>query len=156
MLALPRGCEAGFGRCQSRKPLSPLPGCSPTPYDYPTPESSSRSSATDDFCYVFVVELERGPIGLGMGLIDGVVSSQLVSLTLLEWDTWDVVYTPRKASKEADGFPRELGCFSWGQGGREGSIRGPLLPGCCAMHAKSTAVLQLERANRLGSLVERK
>uniref|UniRef100_A0A8B9QCY9 Ras-associating and dilute domain-containing protein n=1 Tax=Apteryx owenii TaxID=8824 RepID=A0A8B9QCY9_APTOW len=37
-----------------------------------TPEaSSSRSSATDDFCYVFVVELERGPIGLGMGLIDG-------------------------------------------------------------------------------------
>ncbi|PKK23237.1 Ras association and DIL domains [Columba livia] len=46
-------------------------GCSPTPYDYPTPESSSRSSAADDFCYVFVVELERGPIGLGMGLIDG-------------------------------------------------------------------------------------
>uniref|UniRef100_A0A663F542 Ras-associating and dilute domain-containing protein n=1 Tax=Aquila chrysaetos chrysaetos TaxID=223781 RepID=A0A663F542_AQUCH len=46
-------------------------GCSPTPYDYPTPESSSRSSATDDFCYVFVVELERGPTGLGMGLIDG-------------------------------------------------------------------------------------
>ncbi|XP_065500760.1 ras-associating and dilute domain-containing protein [Caloenas nicobarica] len=46
-------------------------GCSPSPYDYPTPESSSRSSATDDFCYVFVVELERGPIGLGMGLIDG-------------------------------------------------------------------------------------
>nr|XP_009688419.1 PREDICTED: ras-associating and dilute domain-containing protein [Struthio camelus australis] len=46
-------------------------GCSPTPYDYPTPASSSRSSATDDFCYVFVVELERGPIGLGMGLIDG-------------------------------------------------------------------------------------
>ncbi|NXU73277.1 RADIL protein, partial [Oreotrochilus melanogaster] len=50
-------------------------GCSPTPYDYPTPESSSRSSATDDFCYVFVVELERGPIGLGMGLIDGVHTS---------------------------------------------------------------------------------
>ncbi|NXS74326.1 RADIL protein, partial [Pandion haliaetus] len=46
-------------------------GCSPTPYDYPTPESSSRSSAADDFCYVFVVELERGPTGLGMGLIDG-------------------------------------------------------------------------------------
>ncbi|XP_010122672.1 PREDICTED: ras-associating and dilute domain-containing protein-like, partial [Chlamydotis macqueenii] len=46
-------------------------GCSTTLYDYPTPESSSRSSATDDFCYVFVVELERGPMGLGMGLIDG-------------------------------------------------------------------------------------
>lgn len=69
------GREAGFGRWQSGKPVSPLPGCSPTPYDYPTPESSSRSSATDDFCYVFVVELERGPIGLGMGLIDGLVSS---------------------------------------------------------------------------------
>lgn len=54
--------------------MSPLAGCSPTPYDYPTPESSSRSSATDDFCYVFVVELERGPLGLGMGLIDGLVS----------------------------------------------------------------------------------
>ncbi|XP_030432872.1 ras-associating and dilute domain-containing protein isoform X1 [Gopherus evgoodei] len=46
-------------------------GCSPLPYDYPTPASSSRSSATDDFCYVFVVELAKGPIGLGMGLIDG-------------------------------------------------------------------------------------
>ncbi|KAM4877243.1 LOW QUALITY PROTEIN: ras-associating and dilute domain-containing protein [Thomomys bottae] len=32
---------------------------------------SSRSSSTDDFCYVFMVELERGPAGLGMGLIDG-------------------------------------------------------------------------------------
>nr|XP_009934834.1 PREDICTED: ras-associating and dilute domain-containing protein [Opisthocomus hoazin] len=42
-------------------------GCSPTPRPgLPTP-----SSAPDDFCYVFVVELERGPIGLGMGLIDG-------------------------------------------------------------------------------------
>lgn len=48
-----------------------LEGSSPTPYDFPTPESSSRSSAADDFCYVFVVELEKGPVGLGMGLIDG-------------------------------------------------------------------------------------
>ncbi|XP_068940863.1 ras-associating and dilute domain-containing protein [Petaurus breviceps papuanus] len=46
-------------------------GDSPTPFDYPTPASSSRSSATDDFCYAFVVELEKGPMGLGMGLIDG-------------------------------------------------------------------------------------
>ncbi|XP_070617410.1 ras-associating and dilute domain-containing protein [Erythrolamprus reginae] len=46
-------------------------GSSPMPYDFPTPASSNRSSATDDFCYVFVVELEKGPIGLGMGLIDG-------------------------------------------------------------------------------------
>nr|XP_033770314.1 ras-associating and dilute domain-containing protein isoform X2 [Geotrypetes seraphini] len=41
------------------------------PFDFPTPASSSRSSDTDEFCYVFVVELEKGPIGLGMGLIDG-------------------------------------------------------------------------------------
>ncbi|XP_067858993.1 ras-associating and dilute domain-containing protein [Heptranchias perlo] len=40
-------------------------------YDLPTPTSSSLSSAEDDPCCVFVVELERGPIGLGMGLIDG-------------------------------------------------------------------------------------
>ncbi|KAM5213649.1 ras-associating and dilute domain-containing protein isoform 3-T5 [Hipposideros larvatus] len=35
------------------------------------PVPSSQSSSTDDFCYVFLVELERGPSGLGMGLIDG-------------------------------------------------------------------------------------
>nr|XP_010964227.2 ras-associating and dilute domain-containing protein [Camelus bactrianus] len=37
----------------------------------PPPAPSSRSSSTDDFCCMFVVELERGPSGLGMGLIDG-------------------------------------------------------------------------------------
>ncbi|XP_030069091.1 ras-associating and dilute domain-containing protein isoform X2 [Microcaecilia unicolor] len=46
-------------------------GSSPMPFDFPTPASSSRSSDTDELCYVFVVELEKGPIGLGMGLIDG-------------------------------------------------------------------------------------
>ncbi|XP_041062859.1 ras-associating and dilute domain-containing protein [Carcharodon carcharias] len=40
-------------------------------YNLPTPTSSSLSSGEDDQCCVFVVELERGPIGLGMGLIDG-------------------------------------------------------------------------------------
>ncbi|KAG2455973.1 RADIL protein, partial [Polypterus senegalus] len=40
-------------------------------FDFPTPVSSSHSSAADDFCYVFVVELDKGPFGLGMGLIDG-------------------------------------------------------------------------------------
>uniref|UniRef100_UPI00398E4F18 ras-associating and dilute domain-containing protein n=1 Tax=Pristiophorus japonicus TaxID=55135 RepID=UPI00398E4F18 len=40
-------------------------------YDLPTPTSSSLSSGEDDPCCVFVVELGRGPIGLGMGLIDG-------------------------------------------------------------------------------------
>ncbi|XP_055266372.1 LOW QUALITY PROTEIN: ras-associating and dilute domain-containing protein [Moschus berezovskii] len=41
------------------------------PEDEPPPAPSSRSSSTDDFCYMFMVELERGPSGLGMGLIDG-------------------------------------------------------------------------------------
>lgn len=45
------------------------------PEDEPPEAPSSRSSSTDDFCYVFVVELERGPSGLGMGLIDGMVSA---------------------------------------------------------------------------------
>ncbi|XP_069501615.1 ras-associating and dilute domain-containing protein [Ambystoma mexicanum] len=49
----------------------PTEGSSPIPYDYPTPASSSLSSDADEFCYVFVVELEKGPNGLGMGLIDG-------------------------------------------------------------------------------------
>ncbi|XP_064449429.1 ras-associating and dilute domain-containing protein isoform X2 [Mirounga angustirostris] len=41
------------------------------PEDAAPPAPCSRSSSSDDFCYVFVVELERGPSGLGMGLIDG-------------------------------------------------------------------------------------
>lgn len=49
------------------------------PADEPPPAPSSRSSSTEDFCYVFVVELERGPSGLGMGLIDGLVSGPLGS-----------------------------------------------------------------------------
>uniref|UniRef100_A0A8C3SPH1 Ras-associating and dilute domain-containing protein n=1 Tax=Chelydra serpentina TaxID=8475 RepID=A0A8C3SPH1_CHESE len=48
-----------------------LPGPEALQGAWLTHASSSRSSATDDFCYVFVVELEKGPIGLGMGLIDG-------------------------------------------------------------------------------------
>lgn len=39
----------------------------------PPAEASSPGSSTEDFCYVFSVELERGPSGLGMGLIDGMV-----------------------------------------------------------------------------------
>lgn len=39
----------------------------------PPAEASSPGSSTEDFCYVFMVELERGPSGLGMGLIDGMV-----------------------------------------------------------------------------------
>ncbi|XP_029802219.1 ras-associating and dilute domain-containing protein isoform X2 [Suricata suricatta] len=42
-----------------------------TAEEEPPPAASSRSSSAEDFCYVFAVELERGPSGLGMGLIDG-------------------------------------------------------------------------------------
>lgn len=45
------------------------------PMDESPVDPSSGSSSTEDFCYVFSVELERGPLGLGMGLIDGMVSS---------------------------------------------------------------------------------
>lgn len=38
----------------------------------------SCSFSIDDFCYVFMVELERGFLGLGMGLIDGMVSGIVV------------------------------------------------------------------------------
>uniref|UniRef100_A0A8C3NFB6 Uncharacterized protein n=1 Tax=Geospiza parvula TaxID=87175 RepID=A0A8C3NFB6_GEOPR len=64
----PGAVGLGWGSARALSCSLPvLPGCSPTPYDYPTPESSSRSSATDDFCYVFVVELERGPNRAGDG-----------------------------------------------------------------------------------------
>ncbi|XP_036863951.2 ras-associating and dilute domain-containing protein isoform X3 [Manis javanica] len=50
----------------------PLEGdCASPEDDQPPPAPSSGSSSTEDFCYVFLVELERGPSGLGMGLIDG-------------------------------------------------------------------------------------
>ncbi|KAL0608140.1 Ras-associating and dilute domain-containing protein [Plecturocebus cupreus] len=48
----------------------PHPGDSAAPADESPPAPSSHSSSTEDFCYVFMVELERGPLGLGMGLID--------------------------------------------------------------------------------------
>lgn len=59
--------------------LLPCPGDGVAPADEPPPALSSRSSSAEDFCYVFVVELERGPSGLGMGLIDGMVSGPLGS-----------------------------------------------------------------------------
>lgn len=59
--------------------LSPLPPAHPgdtveAAAESPA-EASSPSSSAEDFCYVFMVELERGPSGLGMGLIDGMVRS---------------------------------------------------------------------------------
>ncbi|MEQ2270003.1 hypothetical protein XENORESO_013568 [Xenotaenia resolanae] len=44
--------------------------------EFPFPVSSPGApSLADDLCVVFVVELDKGPYGLGMGLIDGLVSS---------------------------------------------------------------------------------
>ncbi|MED6285611.1 hypothetical protein CHARACLAT_030918 [Characodon lateralis] len=43
--------------------------------EFPFPVSSPGApSLADDLCVVFVVELDKGPYGLGMGLIDGLVS----------------------------------------------------------------------------------
>lgn len=50
------GCISG---CEFPFPVS-YPGAPPLP---------------DDLCVVFVVELDKGPYGLGMGLIDGLVST---------------------------------------------------------------------------------
>lgn len=45
--------------------------------EFPFPVSSPGvPSLPDDLCVVFVVELDKGPYGLGMGLIDGLVSRQ--------------------------------------------------------------------------------
>ncbi|XP_021110324.1 ras-associating and dilute domain-containing protein isoform X3 [Heterocephalus glaber] len=48
-----------------------LEGDTVAPVDESPLDPSSGSSSTEDFCYIFSVELERGPLGLGMGLIDG-------------------------------------------------------------------------------------
>ena len=45
--------------------------------EFPFPVSSPGAPPLpDDLCVVFVVELDKGPYGLGMGLIDGLVSRQ--------------------------------------------------------------------------------
>lgn len=46
--------------------------------EFPFPVSSPGAPPLpDDLCVVFVVELDKGPYGLGMGLIDGLVSRQV-------------------------------------------------------------------------------
>lgn len=50
--------------------------------EFPFPVSSPGAPPLpDDLCVVFVVELDKGPYGLGMGLIDGLVSSLKAVLT---------------------------------------------------------------------------
>ncbi|KAM5228451.1 LOW QUALITY PROTEIN: ras-associating and dilute domain-containing protein [Ctenodactylus gundi] len=62
----PEGQKNGLG-----PPSTDLEGDMAAPEDESPAAPSSRSSSTDDFCYLFTVELERGPSGLGLGLIDG-------------------------------------------------------------------------------------
>ncbi|KAK2498580.1 hypothetical protein MC885_013021, partial [Smutsia gigantea] len=64
-LEVGRNGPSGFGRPR-------LEGdCAFPRDDQPPPAPCSGSSSTEDFCYVFPVELECSPSGLGMGLIDG-------------------------------------------------------------------------------------
>lgn len=71
------GGPRGKAHSEERRPALGSPrGATPegdgvAPEDEPPPAPSSRSSSAEDFCSVFQVELERGPSGLGMGLIDG-------------------------------------------------------------------------------------
>ncbi|XP_051994177.1 ras-associating and dilute domain-containing protein [Xyrauchen texanus] len=46
----------------------PLSGCG---FPFPVPVSHNLGPNSDDICSVFVVDLDKGPYGLGMGLIDG-------------------------------------------------------------------------------------
>ncbi|XP_051561443.1 ras-associating and dilute domain-containing protein-like isoform X2 [Myxocyprinus asiaticus] len=46
----------------------PLSGCG---FPFPVPDSHNLGPNSDDICSVFVVDLDKGPYGLGMGLIDG-------------------------------------------------------------------------------------
>lgn len=75
---LPGTGRAAVALC-TRAPFLARPGDGVGPEDEPPPAPSSRGSSAEDFCYVFVVELERGPSGLGMGLIDGMVSGPRLS-----------------------------------------------------------------------------
>lgn len=59
----------------------PLSGCG---FPFPVPVSHLAPNS-DDICSVFVVDLDKGPYGLGMGLIDGLVS--LRSIGLLTFNT---------------------------------------------------------------------
>lgn len=78
------------------------------PEDQPPLAPSSRSSSTDDFCYVFLVELERGPSGLGMGLIDGMVGGPGLPFTT---DGPQRVWSPgRRWGGPSRAWGQGLGC----------------------------------------------
>lgn len=100
----------------------------------PPPAPCSRSPSTEDFCYVFLVELERGPSGLGMGLIDGTVSGP--GLLPSDGVPFPRAGTPGPVVTGAAGrgppwaWGLGLGGASlWTLGGRKGPRAGPTSPG---------------------------
>ena len=61
--------------------------------EFPFPVSSPGAPPLpDDLCVVFVVELDKGPYGLGMGLIDGLVSLLKLVLTFLSGKVSDLCF----------------------------------------------------------------
>lgn len=65
--------------CVSVSSAGCISGC-----EFPFPVSSPGAPPLpDDLCVVFVVELDKGPYGLGMGLIDGLVSRKHISHCIL-------------------------------------------------------------------------
>lgn len=58
-------CVCLFYSCRTPGPLS---GCG---FPFPVHVSHNLGTNSDDICSVFVVDLDKGPYGLGMGLIDG-------------------------------------------------------------------------------------
>lgn len=106
----------------------------------PPPAPCSRSPSTEDFCYVFLVELERGPSGLGMGLIDGTVSSP--GLLPSDGVPFPRAGTPGPVVTGAAGrgppwaWGLGLGGASlWTLGGRKGPVQDPPPLACCHLGA---------------------
>ncbi|KAM6972361.1 ras-associating and dilute domain-containing protein [Aplochiton taeniatus] len=67
------GCGGRAAECKKTNGLisNGLEGCvSGCEFPFPVP-SPGAPPPPDDLCVVFVVELDKGPFGLGMGLIDG-------------------------------------------------------------------------------------
>lgn len=113
--------DRGLSGCPSPTALSASTGDCAAPEDEPPPAPSSRSSSTDDFCYMFVVELERGPSGLGMGLIDGMVSGRPVRSGLLSPPDRPTAGGSRRGGEARDHGDRGRGT-SWDWRARGGAM----------------------------------
>ena len=134
VLDLGQTLDRGLSSRPSPAALSASTGDCAAPEDEPPPALSSRSSSTDDFCYMFVVELERGPSGLGMGLIDGMVSGRPVRPGLLSTGQ-----AHSRGGHEVGGGQRPwgpgpdhlLGLEGWGWGDGQGLPPAPSASGIC-------------------------